>query len=164
MEVTPNSGADLFPKSSLRRSDGSTNHWSASLNCQWQRPIVNVLLITSSDGTPVVVWVVSWESVHEWQGTFTTVRKINQKRKDSMLDYSCLNKHSYIYPDRYSIHCGCTRVCLERGVPYQIWLDFNRYRRDRTSPDMSLLIDSVSAFKVLIYLENTDMLAFLFGM
>ena len=36
--------------------------------------------------------------------------------------------------------------CLERGVTYQIRLDFNRYRSDRLSPDASILIDSVSAF------------------
>ncbi len=34
-------------------------------------------------------------------------------------------------------------ACLERGVPYQIWLDFNRYRQNRPSPDVSMLIDSV---------------------
>ena len=33
--------------------------------------------------------------------------------------------------------------CLERGVTYQIRLDFNRYRSDRLSPDASILIDSV---------------------
>ena len=61
-------------------------------------------------------------------------------------------KNQYLFLSWYKL-CSLTgvrhtvvspSVCLERGVPYQIWLDFNRYRRNRDSPDVSLLIDSVS--------------------
>ncbi|CAH1782676.1 unnamed protein product [Owenia fusiformis] len=34
--------------------------------------------------------------------------------------------------------------CLESGVSYTIRLDFNRYKSDRTTPDASILIDSIA--------------------
>ena len=56
---------------------------------------------------------------------------------------------SILTGSRYAVVSPST--CLEKGVPYQIWLDFNRYRRDRLSPDVSLLIDSVSFWATYLY-------------
>ena len=57
--------------------------------------------------------------------------------------------------------------CLERGVTYQIRLDFNRYRSDRLTPDASILIDSVCALSFssiqeklkILFLSLKDVLA-----
>ena len=35
--------------------------------------------------------------------------------------------------------------CLEAGVSYQIRIDFNHYKSGRTTPQASVLIDSVSS-------------------